>query len=34
MQQVTQDARFDLTGFNEVATKVAAACGTTSHPAK
>jgi hypothetical protein len=34
MQQVTQDARFDLTGFNEIATKVAGACGTTFQPAK
>ena len=34
MQQVTQDARFDLTGFNEIATQVAGTCGTTFQPAK
>ena len=34
VQQVTRDTGFDSTGFNEVATKVAAACGTTFQPAK
>ena len=32
--RVTQDAGFDLIGFNEVATKVGGACGTTFQPAE
>ena len=32
--RMTQDAGFDLAGFNEVATKVAGACGTTFQTAK
>jgi len=33
-ERVIQDAGFDLTGFNEIATQVAGTCGTTFQPAK